>query len=62
VSEAELCDQATLVERGGGRRWAVAESQRRIGLADDALGSTPMPADVRDELLALSDFIVGREA
>ncbi|MGH3828923.1 MAG: polyprenyl synthetase family protein [Pseudonocardiaceae bacterium] len=53
---------AELIEAAGGRRWAVAQAQRRIAAATDALTTAPIQAGPRAELLAIARFIVAREA
>ena len=60
--EAELRHAAELVERAGGRRWALAETERRSGLAEQALSSVPMPEQALSELLELARFLVSRQA
>nr|WP_324192726.1 polyprenyl synthetase family protein [Nocardia transvalensis] len=60
--EDELRAAADLIERGGGRRWARAEAQRRIEVAERALTTIPMAADCRRELVDTATFIVERSA
>jgi geranylgeranyl diphosphate synthase, type I len=61
-SEPELRWAARLVEAGGGRAWAAAEARRRVEQAAQALAAPTIPAATREELVALSRFIVTREA
>ncbi|MFY9809321.1 MAG: polyprenyl synthetase family protein [Pseudonocardiaceae bacterium] len=60
--EAELRRVAELVEAAGGRDWAAAEAQRRIAAATHALAGVPMQAGPREDLVAIAQFIVAREA
>ena len=61
-SEAQLCEAAALVERGGGREWAAKEAGRRARLAEEALAHPGVAVSSRDELVGLARFIVEREA
>ncbi|MGH3852485.1 MAG: polyprenyl synthetase family protein, partial [Pseudonocardiaceae bacterium] len=61
-SAADPARAAELIEAAGARRWAVAQAQRRIAAATDALTAAPIPAGPRAELLAIAHFIVAREA
>jgi geranylgeranyl diphosphate synthase type I len=60
--EPELRRAARLVEAGGGRAWAAAEAQRRVEQAAHALSTAAIPAATREELVAISRFVVAREA
>ncbi|MFB7470624.1 polyprenyl synthetase family protein [Kitasatospora sp. NPDC056184] len=60
--EEELRRVAGLIEGGGGRDWALAESARRMALAEDALRGVELDAGARAELLALGRFVVDRKA
>jgi geranylgeranyl diphosphate synthase type I len=59
-TDAELREAATLVERGGGREWAISEARRRVHVANQALARVSMPAQYRTELADLAHFIVER--
>jgi geranylgeranyl diphosphate synthase type I len=62
VDEAGLPAVAALVAAAGGRDWAAEEARRRMGLAEAALGTVPLPEPAREQLVALGRFIVDREA
>lgn len=60
-TEADLQRAATLVERAGGRDWAITEAKervRRAGTALTAAGITPVNREQFDEL---AGFVVERE-
>jgi len=60
-TEADLQHAAELVERAGGREWAVTEARervRRAGTALDATGATPASREQFDEL---ARFVVERQ-
>ncbi|HEU4947645.1 MAG TPA: polyprenyl synthetase family protein [Kribbella sp.] len=61
-SEAELPHVATLVDRAGGRQWAIEETARRTRLAEDAICSVHTVERARRELIELGRFLVSREA
>jgi geranylgeranyl diphosphate synthase, type I len=61
LSEADLARAAALVEGAGGRAWAAAEAERRLGAALEQLDDVAIPAHARDGLAALARFIVARE-
>ena len=50
-----------LVEAAGGRDWAQAEAQRRLGAAERALDAIDIEATVRDEFVELARFVTTRE-
>lgn len=51
-----------LVERAGGREWAHAEAARQADAARRSLDFPGIPDGVRDELLDVAGFIVGRQS
>jgi geranylgeranyl diphosphate synthase type I len=53
---------ADLVERAGGRAWALAEARRRMVLADDALTSVDLAPAARSGMVGLAEFIVDRDS
>jgi geranylgeranyl diphosphate synthase type I len=59
--EAEFAARAALIEEAGGRRWTAEEAARQHGAALAALRGVPLPAAVRDQLVALADFVVARQ-
>ncbi|MEV5648857.1 polyprenyl synthetase family protein [Nocardia sp. NPDC052254] len=61
-AESELRAAADMVETAGGRRWARAESGRRVRAAQRALDSAAIDPRYRRELHRLADFIVERSA
>lgn len=58
----ELAHAADLVERAGGRDWAVRQADRRVGLALSALDRVTMPDSCRAEFVDLARFVVERTA
>ena len=58
---AQLRRAAALVEAGGGRRWALAEADRRRGRAEELLVDADLPAVPRTELVALARLLVDRD-
>ncbi|RAJ69014.1 geranylgeranyl diphosphate synthase type I [Streptomyces sp. Amel2xB2] len=59
--EAEFATRAALIEEAGGREWTSAEAQRQHTTALAALEPLDMPAHVREQLIALADFVVVRQ-
>ena len=59
-ADTDLRRAADLVQAGGGRDWAAAEARRRLAQGEELLHD--LPVRPRDELIALSQFIVTREA
>jgi geranylgeranyl diphosphate synthase type I len=53
---------AELVEAAGGRAWATEEAERSLLRAEQALAGVSIPAEIRDELLALAHQLLHREA
>jgi len=60
-SEEEFATRAALIEEAGGRDWTSAEARRQYATAIEALDEVDMPAEVRDQFVALADFVVVRE-
>ncbi|MCF6525859.1 polyprenyl synthetase family protein [Streptomyces sp. JJ36] len=58
--EAEFAARAALIEEAGGRTWTSEEARRRHATALEALDRVDMPKGVRDQLVALADFVVVR--
>jgi geranylgeranyl diphosphate synthase type I len=61
ASEQDVTRAAVLVEQSGGRDWCVAEADRRLGAALQALDSVPLPAGPRQELEAVARFVTERD-
>ncbi|GAB2817743.1 polyprenyl synthetase family protein [Streptomyces daliensis] len=59
--EAEFAARAALIEQAGGREWTSQEAQRQHTTAIAALDTVDMPGHVRDQLVALADFVVVRQ-
>jgi geranylgeranyl diphosphate synthase type I len=62
ADEAGLHLIARLIEKAGGRSWAVAEAEREVELARAAVESVPLAEPARAELIALTRFLTSREA
>ncbi len=60
-SEADFAYRAALIEDAGGREWTAEEARRQHAVALRALHEVDMPARVRDQLIALADFVVVRK-
>ncbi|MCB5164035.1 polyprenyl synthetase family protein [Streptomyces bambusae] len=60
-SEEEFAARAALIEEAGGRRWTEEEARRQHAVAVQALDEVDMPQKVRDQLVALADFVVVRK-
>ncbi|MPY50668.1 polyprenyl synthetase family protein [Streptomyces acidicola] len=60
-SEEEFAARAALIEEAGGRDWTAEESRRQHRIALDALDEIRMPDRVRDQFVALADFVVVRK-
>lgn len=60
-SEEEFATRAALIEEAGGRDWTSAEARRQYATAIEALDEVDMPGEVRDQFVALADFVVVRE-
>ncbi|UGY95294.1 polyprenyl synthetase family protein [Streptomyces gobiensis] len=59
--EAEFAARASLIEEAGGREWTTQEARRQHATALAALDGIEMPAPVREQLIALADFVVVRQ-
>ncbi|MDX6256818.1 MAG: geranylgeranyl diphosphate synthase, type [Frankiales bacterium] len=59
-TESRLSLVAALVEVAGGREWAEQEARRRIQDGEELLASAGVPTAVREELVALGEFVVAR--
>lgn len=59
--EAEFAVRAALIEEAGGREWATVEARRQYTTALEALERIDMPGSVREQLVALADFVVVRQ-
>ncbi|GAB3238568.1 polyprenyl synthetase family protein [Kineosporia babensis] len=60
--ETELERIADVLDAAGGRDWALAEADREIGQAVQALDSVPLAEPAREELKALTRFLTHRSA
>ncbi|WP_107048455.1 polyprenyl synthetase family protein [Streptomyces sp. NRRL S-87] len=60
-SEEEFATRAALIEEAGGRRWTEEEARRQHAVAIRALDEVDMPQKIRDQLVALADFVVVRK-
>lgn len=60
-SEEEFAARARLIEEAGGREWTAAEARRQHTIAIEALNAVNMPAQVREQFIALADFVVVRK-
>ncbi|MER5205473.1 polyprenyl synthetase family protein [Streptomyces sp. NPDC002825] len=60
-SEEEFATRAALIEEAGGREWTSQEARRQHAIAIAALNEVDMPSRVRDQLVALADFVVVRK-
>jgi geranylgeranyl diphosphate synthase, type I len=61
-TEDELRYAARLIERAGGRDWAVGEAQDRIGLAEQALDDAGLDPVVRNRLGEVARFVLERQS
>lgn len=59
--ETEFAARAALIEEAGGRAWTSAEARRRHTTAVGALDEVAMEPRVREQLIALADFVVVRQ-
>jgi geranylgeranyl diphosphate synthase type I len=59
---AELVDIAELIERAGGRAWALEEAARGAASAEHALAQAGTAAEPTGQLQALARYLVDREA
>ncbi|MGV9315903.1 polyprenyl synthetase family protein [Streptomyces sp. NPDC003691] len=60
-SEEEFATRAALIEEAGGREWTSQEARRQHTVAIEALDAVEMPGRVREQLVALADFVVVRK-
>ncbi|MFJ8130144.1 polyprenyl synthetase family protein [Streptomyces hydrogenans] len=60
-TEEDFAYRAALIEEAGGREWTAGEARRQHAVALRALDEVDMPARVRDQLVALADFVVVRK-
>ncbi|WP_345283853.1 polyprenyl synthetase family protein [Streptomyces gulbargensis] len=60
-SEEDFAYRAALIEEAGGRDWTSEEARRQHTVAIRALHEVDMPAPVREQLIALADFVVVRK-
>ncbi|WP_309049860.1 polyprenyl synthetase family protein [Streptomyces sp.] len=60
-SEEDFAYRAALIEEAGGREWTSEEARRQHTVAIRALHEVDMPARVREQLIALADFVVVRK-
>ncbi|MFG3350652.1 polyprenyl synthetase family protein [Streptomyces sp. NPDC048001] len=60
-SEEEFAVRAALIEEAGGREWTAQEARRQHAVAIGALDRVDMPREVREQLVALADFVVVRK-
>jgi geranylgeranyl diphosphate synthase, type I len=60
--EASMQHIANLIDDAGGRDWALAEAARRMSLAQEALSTVDLVPRVRDEMIALAQYIVDRDS
>lgn len=60
-SEEEFATRAALIEEAGGRDWTSQEARRQYARAIEALDEVDMPGEVREQFVALADFVVVRE-
>ncbi|WP_372514426.1 polyprenyl synthetase family protein [Streptomyces fragilis] len=59
-SEEEFASRAALIEEAGGRTWTADEARRQHAIAVRALDEVRMPTRVREQFVALADFVVVR--
>lgn len=61
LSDEDLGLAARLVEEAGGREWAMAQADRQLGLALEALSGADVRPEAHRELVAIAEFITARE-
>ncbi|MGP4003784.1 polyprenyl synthetase family protein [Streptomyces sp. 8N706] len=59
--EQAFATRAALIEEAGGREWTSQEARRQHATAVGALDRVEMPARIREQLVALADFVVVRQ-
>jgi geranylgeranyl diphosphate synthase type I len=60
LPEDKLVRAAELVVKAGGKDWAEQEAASRLAAAAGSLDGTGIPAEVRDEFVAIAEFITAR--
>jgi geranylgeranyl diphosphate synthase type I len=60
--EASMAGMADMLEIAGGRDWALGEARVRMGLAEKSLASVELAPQAREDMLALAQFVVERQA
>jgi geranylgeranyl diphosphate synthase type I len=61
-TDDELRYAAELIERAGGRDWAIREARDRIGLAEQALDDAGLDDTVRNRLGEVARFVIERQS
>lgn len=61
-SPRELRHAADLVERAGGRAWAIGEAGDRVALAEQALAAVPIGDPARRQLVDLARYVAERQS
>ena len=61
-TEDELRYAAQLIERAGGRDWAIQEARDRIGLAEQALDEADLEDVARHRLSEIARFVIERQS
>jgi geranylgeranyl diphosphate synthase type I len=62
LDDPQLRAIADVLDSAGGRSWALAEAEREVALAVEAIESVPLAEPARAELIALTSFLIRREA
>lgn len=60
LSEKDLAHAADLVVKAGGKDWAEKEASDRFAAAAESLDGIGIPGEVRDEFMAIAEFITAR--
>lgn len=60
LSEDDLVRASDLVVKAGGKEWAEKEASDRFNAAAKALDGIGIPGEVRDEFMAIAEFITAR--
>ncbi|MBO0806375.1 MAG: polyprenyl synthetase family protein, partial [Nocardiopsaceae bacterium] len=60
LSEEDLAHAADLVVKAGGKEWAEKEASDRLAAAAASLDGIGVPAGIRDEFMAIAEFITAR--
>ncbi|TCN41716.1 geranylgeranyl diphosphate synthase type I [Kribbella orskensis] len=61
-TDGDLRYAAQLIERSGGRDWAVQEARDRIGLAEQALDQAGLDGGARSRLGEIARFVIERQS